>query len=109
MAALDPQKSIVNSFYVGDELVVTAKLAIQEGSAFVGMTMNDFEVEQKLKLVSHHRPGNGTSVLPTGATELLVGDELLLVVDQARLDNLHSNERGCYTAVAADRTHTEQS
>ena len=90
MAALDPRKSVVNSVWVGDELLVGARMAIKEGSPFTGVTIACFEIEHKAKLLSHRPRDGDEALMPEEATKLGVGDEVTLVVQGEGLEALHS-------------------
>lgn len=80
--------SIVNSFYVGDRLLVLAKLTINPDSKLAGKAIRDIARGEQAFVLSYCRSGEPT-LFPTGDAALAAGDEITVQTEPATLRRLH--------------------
>jgi Trk K+ transport system NAD-binding subunit len=91
-AAIDP--SIINSYMVGDRLVVTQRWAVLEGGPLEGRTVGDILAEHQFGVVEH-RPVDGPSRLfPSPDTRLASGDRLIVQGPFEAIAALRKKSRG---------------
>lgn len=93
LAAVDRQKSIVNSFYTNEQLMITVHFKVDSGSQLAGRTIGQLRNQHKLSVVTLRSSKDGVMDCPDDHLEVRVGDELTLV---AARDNYRN-----FLAVAA--------
>jgi Trk K+ transport system NAD-binding subunit len=94
-ASSDP--SIVNSFYVGNRLLVVAGIELRSGSALAGMTVE--RVRRELHtVVLELRRGSTTTVLPDLGTTLTTGDHVTLQTGSTELQRIHALNRQAHAS-----------
>lgn len=74
-AAIDP--ATVNSFVVGDQLVVMQRWPVQAGGPLDSKTIGEFCEAHGLGIVEHRSPGVAPRLFPSSATRLQPGDEIV--------------------------------
>lgn len=85
LAAVD--KSVLHSFYVGDQLLTVVELVVQAGSVFAGRTLEEVEKEMEVTVVVHRR-GTALTTHPAADTLLEQGDTLILLCSHDKLGAL---------------------
>lgn len=95
-ATASADRSIVNSFYVGDRLLVVATLAIGADSELIGQTLGALRTEHAT-FVLEHRRGDRTGTMPAGDLTLAEGDQLVVQTDPSTLRRLHALARDAAT------------
>ncbi len=93
LAALS--KSILHSFYVGQELMSLAELAVGEDCAFIGKTIEQLESSAQLTVVVH-RTSSGVRYHPQPQDMLAKDDMLLFMADLKTVEALQ--QQGFYLA-----------
>lgn len=76
--------SIVNSFKVGERLLVVAVLRLSPGSRLAGRTVGELR-DTHQTFVLEHRRGSAVRPTPTSDLALAAGDELIVQADTAHL------------------------
>jgi voltage-gated potassium channel len=87
-ATSSSDRSILNSFYVGDQLIVVARLTITAESQLVGKKIRDVKTDHKIFFLSHKR-GPEETHFPHSDCEFQVGDEVVVQTEPATLKLLH--------------------
>ena len=82
-------RSIVNAFYAGEQLLVVAVLELHEESELVGRTIGDMGRRHKMFVLVHARDEE-ERYHPTADVCLRAGDRLLVQTDPATLRTLHA-------------------
>lgn len=80
--------SIVNSFYVGDQLMVIAKLAVRAGSQLVGKAIRELGRGDHVFVLSHARGGKA-DLFPSAEVVFAAGDEITLQTEPGTLKRIH--------------------
>ncbi len=91
-ATSSSDRSIENSFYVGDQLLVVAHLTINDDSTLVGKSIRDIGAEHKIFILAHSRDDSPTH-FPPGNTEFQAGDCLVVQTEPKTLRLLHQWNR----------------
>lgn len=91
-ATSSSDRSIVNSFYVGEQLLVVANITINPDSELAGKQIRDLGSKQHVFIISHLRGGE-TTMFPTGDTTFFAGDEVTLQTKPATLRRIHELNR----------------
>jgi voltage-gated potassium channel len=91
-ATSSSDRSIINSFYVGDQLLVVAKLRVSPDSELAGKRIREFGPEHRIFVLSQTRREQETH-FPPGENELRPGDELVIQTVPATLKRLHQWNR----------------
>ncbi len=87
-ATSSSDRSILNSFYVGDQLLVVARLTVSGQSQLAGKTIRDVKDQHKVFFLSHRR-GPQETHFPTSELDFQVGDEMVVQTEPATLKSLH--------------------
>jgi Trk K+ transport system NAD-binding subunit len=87
-ATSSSDRSILNSFYVGDRLLVVAQLTISSDSQLAGKKIRDVKTDHKIFFLSHKRGAEETH-FPHSDWEFQVGDEVVVQTEPATLKLLH--------------------
>lgn len=90
-AALD--SSVVGAHRVGGKTLVVMELEISAGGAFQGIKLSELAGAHRLTLVAWRR-GQDWDTAPDVQTRLAPGDGLQLMIDSARLDEVHGMNAG---------------
>jgi Trk K+ transport system NAD-binding subunit len=80
--------SIINSFYVGSQLLVVANLDVNQQSGLIGKTIREVGTQHRIFFLSHTRGGEETH-FPSGDTELQPGDRIVVQSEPKSLKLLH--------------------
>ena len=91
-ATSSSDRSIVNSFYVGEQLLVVAKLQVSPNSELAGKRVRDLGREHQIFVLSQTH-GERETHFPTGDTEFRPGDQLVVQTVPATLKRLHQWNR----------------
>jgi Trk K+ transport system NAD-binding subunit len=92
-ATSSSDQSVVNSFYVDDELLVVARVEVGQGSSLTGREIRQLGAGEHVLVLSLQR--GGTSMLfPSARTELAVGDRLTVQATPDCLRRLHERNAG---------------
>jgi len=91
-ATSSSDRSIENSFYVGDRLLLVARLVVNPDSELVGKTIRQIGTDHQAFILAHTRDGRETH-FPPGDTSLQPGDLIVLQTEQATLKKLHLSNR----------------
>ncbi len=91
-ATCSSDRSIENSFYVGDRLLVVADLVVNGDSKLIGQKIADIGAEHQIFFLSHRRDEEETH-FPTGDTEFVAGDHLIVQTGPDTLRKLHGWNR----------------
>lgn len=83
-ATASSDESIVNSFKVGDQLIVVAQLRVAPGSGLEGRTVGEVR-DAHQTFVLEHRRGKAVRPTPTSDLALAAGDDLIVQADTAHL------------------------
>ncbi len=86
-ATASSDRSIVNSFYVGDQLLVVAEIAIRDNAKLAGSRIRDLGKRQAFVLSITH--ASGTDVFPHADLELRAGDRITVQTDPSTLKEIH--------------------
>ena len=81
-------RSIVNSFYVGEQLLVVARFTINGGSKLIGTKIGDIGLEHKAFFLAHQRALRETP-FPGADLDFQPGDELVVQTEPETLKMLH--------------------
>ena len=107
-ATSSSDRSIENSFYVGDALLVVAQLEVNPDSELVGKKIRDIGSEHRIFFLSHERGTNETH-FPSAETEFQVGDVITVQTDPNTLQrgpHLESGSRTVLGAVKGPKTES---
>ena len=91
-ATSSSDRSIVNSFYVGDLLLVVANLVVNPESELIGKKIRDLGVKHRLFFLAHVHDGKDTH-FPPGDMDFRAGDRLTVQTDPEMLKTLHKWNR----------------
>ncbi|MDM8006310.1 MAG: NAD-binding protein [Phycisphaerae bacterium] len=84
--------TIVNSFYIGDRLLVVANLEVKAGSELAGQMIRDLGKGMHSFVLSHNR-GEETTLFPTSDTPLQPGDRITVQAEPEDLKRVHELNR----------------
>lgn len=87
-ATSSSDRSIINSFYIRDKLLVVANIEVRAGSQLVGKKVRDLRSQDRSLVVAHER-GDSVSFFPDGDTVLQAGDRISVQTDPRKLQDLH--------------------
>lgn len=87
-ATASSDRSIVNSFYVGERLLVVAELNVNAGSELVGKKIVDIGAKHQVFVLAHTR-GDSEAYYPPGETQFAAGDKLVVQTQPETLKLLH--------------------
>lgn len=91
-ATSSSDRSILNSFYVGERLLVVAELTVNAGSPLAEKRIADIGAEHQVFFLSHSRDGT-TRHFPPGETTFQPGDKLVVQTTPDTLKLLHQWNR----------------
>jgi len=91
-ATSSTDRSIVNSFYVDDRLLVVAALHIQADSQLLGQRVGDLRASYRVLVLSHARNGQ-VNLYPEAQTLLHTGDRITVQTEPPTLRELHRVNR----------------
>ncbi len=91
-ATSSSDQSIVNSFYVGDRLLVLANLLIRHDSGLVGKAIRDLGKGQHVFVLSLARNGQ-TTLFPTAQNVFQAGDRITIQTEPETLKGIHALNR----------------
>ncbi len=80
--------SIINSFYVGEQLQVMARLEIVVGSQLIGKRIGDIGAEHRVFFLVHTRDGQETH-FPPANTNFQPGDQIIVQTTPETLKLIH--------------------
>lgn len=97
-ATASSDRSIENSFYVGDQLIVVAHLHVNPDSEFAGARIRDIGADKPIDADEHifvlsHTRQEAAKHFPPANTELEVGDRLVVQTEPRILRLLHEWNR----------------
>jgi len=92
LATSSSDRSIVNSFYVGEQLLAVAEFVVRADSELIGMAIRDLGRERHVFILSHTRDGV-TTPFPSAETVFEVGDGVTIQTEAAGLKGLHDMNR----------------
>lgn len=81
--------SIINSFYVGERLLVLARLTVQPGSQLVGKAIRELGRGEHVFVLSHARDGT-RDLFPSADVVFAEGDEITVQTEPATLKRIHA-------------------
>jgi len=84
--------SIINSFYIGDRLIVIAKLTIRPDSELVGKAVRELGRGEHVFVLSHLSNGK-PELFPSAENVFAPGDEITVQTEPATLKRLHVMNR----------------
>ena len=87
-ATSSSDRSIINSFYVGEQLLVVARMTVRPGSRLVEKQIKDLGADQHVFVLSHGRSGE-TAMFPGGNVTFNPGDEITVQSAPDVLRQLH--------------------
>jgi Trk K+ transport system NAD-binding subunit len=87
-ATSSSDQSIVNSFYIGDRLLVVASLTVRPNSEFIGRTIRELSGRDRIIILSHGRPGE-PALFPSADAVIAAGDQVTVQTEPAVLRRLH--------------------
>ena len=87
-ATSSSDRSIENSFYVGDRLLIVARLTVTESSQLVGKTIGNLGGDHNLFFLSHARDSEPT-LFPRADVTLQPGDTVVVQTEAQTLKLLH--------------------
>jgi Trk K+ transport system NAD-binding subunit len=85
------QPAIVNSFVVGDQLVVMQRWPVRAGGPVAGRTVGEIASRFSVGIVEHRPAGRAPRLFPPPDTPLAAGDELLVQGAFEHIDALVSS------------------
>ncbi len=91
-ATSSSDRTIMNSFYIGEELVVVANLSIFTGSDLIGHTLAEIAADRNLLFLRHVR-GGMEELFPAMDIQLAAGDEVTVQTSPETLKRLHKRNR----------------
>jgi Trk K+ transport system NAD-binding subunit len=91
-ATSSSDRSIENSFYVGNKLMVVATLVVNADSDLIGKKIGDFGPENNMFVLSHTREGEETH-FPPADTTFQPNDRLVVQSEPETLKSLHEWNR----------------
>ncbi|MCI0410405.1 MAG: NAD-binding protein, partial [Acidobacteria bacterium] len=91
-ATSSTDRSILNSFYVDDRLLVVALLHIQADSQLLGQRVGDLRASYRVLVLSHARSGQ-VNLYPEAQTLLQTGDRITVQTEPPTLRELHRVNR----------------
>lgn len=87
-ATSSSDRSIINSFYIRDKLLVVANIEVRTGSTLVGKKVRELRAQDRTLVVAHER-GEAVAFFPDGDTLLQPGDRISVQTDPQKLQELH--------------------
>lgn len=87
-ATSSSDRSIVNSFYIGDKLLVVARMRVNEGSELAAKKIREVSGDQHVFFLSHTR-GGVENHFPGGDVDFQPGDRVVVQTEPAVLKRLH--------------------
>ncbi len=87
-ATSSTDKSIVNSFYVGERLQVVAEMTVRSDSQLIGRTPGELQHQHQVFVISHGR-GDENRFCPASDVKLERGDRITVQTEPATLQTLH--------------------
>jgi Trk K+ transport system NAD-binding subunit len=99
MAAID--RSIVNSFIVGDQLIVVQRCLVRPDGPLCGRTLSEILREGRFGVLRRRTTSGLTQVFPSGETRIEAGDELLVQGTLELLDGLNERMADAWTTAPA--------
>ena len=91
-ATASSDRSIINAFYVGERLLVVARVAVQAGSELAGQTIGDLRRAHQAFVLTHRRDGQ-PELNPADDTRLAAGDLLTIQCEPDALRAVHKRNR----------------
>jgi voltage-gated potassium channel len=91
-ATSSSDRSIINSFYVGDRLLVMAQLTVNADSGLIGKAIREIGRSDHVFVLSHARRGRAVT-FPSADTVLEAGDEVTVQTEPGALRRLHEVNR----------------
>ena len=88
IATSSADASIVNSFYLGDQLLVVARLTVSAGAKLIGKRLDEL-TQQHHSFVLSHRRGEEEQRFPPQNLVLMAGDTIVVQTEPEELKSLH--------------------
>jgi Trk K+ transport system NAD-binding subunit len=88
-ATASSDRSIVSSFYVGENLLVVAELMINPDSKLAGTEIRSLGRESHVFIIGHTPAGGESMLFPEATTVFRPGDRITVQTTPARLRDLH--------------------
>lgn len=82
-------KSIVNAFYVGKQLLVVAELTVRPGSKLVDRQVGELRSRDNVFVLRHRRSSEKDAFCPEDDVKLAAGDRLTVQTDPKQLARVH--------------------
>jgi Trk K+ transport system NAD-binding subunit len=95
-ATASSDRSIMNSFYVGDRLMLVAAISVEPASALAGMTVARLRDTHATFVLDLERAGGRT--MPAADTAIAAGDRLIVQCEAGRLQAVHALNRAAVAA-----------
>lgn len=91
-ATASSDRTIVNSFYVGDKLLVVARIRVRPGSALIDRTIGAIRDDLQTFVLEIRRDQQATAI-PSEAIKLRQDDEVTVQCDMPTLRRIHEQNR----------------
>ena len=91
-ATASSDRSIVSSFYVGDDLLVVANLTVRPGSKLIGRTLGELGPKHRAFFLTHCR-NKKSDFYPPANTAIQEGDEITVQTEPETLKRMHELNR----------------
>lgn len=87
-AAASTDRTVINAFYVGERLLVVARLFVNAGSELAGTTVGALSKQHQAFVLTHRHEGKPT-LHPSEDTAFQVGDRLTIQCEPQELRKVH--------------------
>jgi Trk K+ transport system NAD-binding subunit len=91
-ATSSSDRTIVNSFYIGEKLYVVARIDVNDNSQLIGKKIRDVSADRPVFVLSHTRAGVENH-FPSGDVDFQEGDQLVVQTEPRVLKLLHEWNR----------------
>jgi voltage-gated potassium channel len=87
-ATSSSDRSIINSFYIDDKLLVVAEIGVAEKSKLIGRDVRTLRGKHNIYVISCKRDGESV-FYPEGGQKLVAGDRITIQTEPATLKQVH--------------------
>jgi voltage-gated potassium channel len=91
-AAASTDRSVINAFYVGERLLVVARITVNTGSELVGVSVSQLSKMHQAFVLTHRRDGKPT-LHPSDETTFALGDRLTIQCEPQALQAIHARNK----------------
>jgi Trk K+ transport system NAD-binding subunit len=91
-ATASTDRTIVNAFYVGERLLVVARITVNPGSELAGTKVGDLSRQHQAFVLTHRRDGKPT-LHPPDETAFQTGDRLTIQCEPQQLTAIHARNK----------------